>query len=642
MAERANRVRARGRWLAALLVPIAVAAAARAAGAREVSVPVRIDHTFLRQILVTQVFRQAGESVRTWDDGSGCNFLELAAPKVDEQEGKLRVTARVEARVGKAIGSKCLTPIDTKGVVELLEDPVLDPALPVVRFHVVDSNLYDGDGKKSLARGTLWDWVKKYVHPRLEDVTIDLQSPLAELRGFLPLVLPAASADRAQSLLDSVALRNVRVIPTGIEMDLDFATPAPGLAALPEETPAPEPTLGSEELKRWEATLQRWDAFLTFIVKQAGGDTQATELRHALLDVLLEGRYDLLEALRPATPGAPDPVPGLFLKTWARLGPVLRQLSLGLPGEGALRYLSFITAADALQALDQIGPEVGLDISADGLRRLARIVAPAQAEDPLAYRPGVDPELRRLFGFGEPLPPPEENPDVDGGDDADPQAGKGTPLASRFSLRLAALAWAADEPGLPAIVARLNRWAPTPDEIERYLPLVRDLLDRTSAKTQEAGRLKPELRELYRPLVLATAWQETCWRQFVKHGDRLKPIRSPAGAVGLMQVNQLVWRGFYDQGGLASDIGYNARAGSEILARYLVDYVVAAGAPAAHDPDALARRTYAVYNGGPAALTRHGRPQASRGARRRDRAFSDKYRRVKSGDDLAVIECYRG
>ena len=38
------------------------------------------------------------------------------------------------------------------------------------------------------------------------------------------------------------------------------------------------------------------------------------------MDVLLDGRYDVLEALSEPTPGAPDPVPALFLRTWDRLG----------------------------------------------------------------------------------------------------------------------------------------------------------------------------------------------------------------------------------------------------------------------------------------------------------------------------------
>ena len=54
--------------------------------------------------------------------------------------------------------------------------------------------------------------------------------------------------------------------------------------------------------------------------------------------------------------------------------PLMREISVQSPERNLLPFLSFITAADALKALDRLGPEVGLDISADGLRRLARLL----------------------------------------------------------------------------------------------------------------------------------------------------------------------------------------------------------------------------------------------------------------------------
>ena len=47
---------------------------------------------------------------------------------------------------------------------------------------------------------------------------------------------------------------------------------------------------------------------------------------------------------------------------------------------------------------------VGIHITPETLRQLARLVLPAKAGDPLAYDLALDPELRRIFGFGAPLP----------------------------------------------------------------------------------------------------------------------------------------------------------------------------------------------------------------------------------------------
>jgi Transglycosylase SLT domain len=584
------------------------------ARAREVVVPLQLDDAFLRQALLTQVYTGPEHTVRVWDDGSGCNFLILSDPQVDAATGRLRIRSGGKARVGTPVGTRCLTVLDWSGTVEVEEEPALDPALPIVRFHVVDSNLCGADGKKRVT-GTLWDWTKAYVHPRLEAVTIDLNQPLTELRAFLPLVLPSESAEQTTHLLDSIALARPRMVETGLTIDLHIDV-AEAAAAAPT-APAPEPTLTEDEVARWEAAWQRWDAFLTFVSKQAATDTAAAAQRQALFDVLIDARYDILWVLRPSSANEPDPVPGLFVKTWTRLAPVLRDLSLGLPGEGALRYLAFIAAADALRAINDLGPASGLDISADGLRRLARMIAPATAEDPVAYSDAVDPALRDVFGFGAPLPAAVDNPDVD------------------LSWWMPARAWAASD------ISRLNRWVPTLDDLGEYLPLVQDLLEQTASRTLAKQTLDQQFHQLYHWLVLATAWKESCWRQFVRAGERIKPILSPVGAVGIMQVNQRVWRGFYDPKGLSQDISYNAMAGAEILLRYLRDYAIAKGEhTVTGDVDNLARATYAVYNGGPGHLTRYRTRSGDKGLRMIDESFWDKYRKIKSGQVLAVAECY--
>ena len=140
----------------------------------------------------------------------------------------------------------------------------------------------------------------------------------------------------------------------------------------------------------------------------------------------------------------------------------------------------------------------------------------------------------------------------------------------------------------------------------------------------------------------ATAWQESCWRQFVKRSGKLVPLTSSVGSVGIMQVNVAVWRGFYEVNGLKRDIAYNARAGGEILSRYWTDYAVRArrGQRKGGGADALARATYAAYNGGPGQLVALSPEGPAKRERQIDDDFFAKYRRMKSGDDLAVVECY--
>lgn len=654
-----------------LLEALPLAGTARA---RDVTFPIRVDERFLEAQLVRTVYVDPGETAQVFDDGSGCNSLVLSAPEITAESGRLRLRTAGEARFGVAAAGRCLLPLEWRGIVELVEEPWLEADTPTVRFVVVDSRLRDDDGGEPLVTGMLWGWIKRYVNPRLE-MRIDLQQPVDELRRVLPAFGVATPGSALDGALASVALDGVTVDPGEVEVLVRLQVPETAPAS-PAPSDAPVAPLSAEELARWRETLLQWDGFLTFVIKVTGGDTRVAALRDALFGILLAERYALVEALASPDASVDDPVRPLFLRAWTRLAPVLREVGDGLPAEQAMRYLSFVSAGDALQALDQLGPESGVEMSADGLRRLARIVAPAATGDPLEHGAEVDPELRALFGFGPPLPAPEDNPDVetdppldeptpgspspaptpatggspDGGatpasapSPVDEPPAASAPSFTRW-LALGGVAWAADLPD-PApdreLVKRLNSWAPTRADITEYAPLAKQLLDTVTSWLLARHDIDPAHASVFRALVPATAWKESCWRQYVQRGGKLATLTSPAGAVGIMQVNVAVWRGFYDANGLKRDVAYNARAGGEILSRYWTDYAVARGELAkGGGADALARAAYAAYNGGPGQLTRYRQKGRPRRERQVDQDFFAKYQRMKAGDALAVVECY--
>lgn len=698
-------------------LPAAVAALTLAAGsaqARDVTFPIRLDDRFLTLELARNAFNDPDGTAHVFDDASDCNSLVLFEPAVEARPGALRVRSQGEARFGVSAGGRCLLPLSWSGQIELVEEPRLERDAPVVRFVVTDSRLLNDDGGEPLFSGTLWGWVKDYVHPRLE-TRIDLAQPVAQLRETLPAFGVGAPGSGLDAALASVRLDGVELSDGMVQVRVRVTLPdRPDASATPEPTGTVAP-LSAEELRRWQQALQQWDAFLTFVVKVTGSDTQILALRRTLLSILLDERYAVADALASPDAAVHDPVRPLFLRAWTRLAPAVREVADGLPADQALRYLSFVSAGDALEALDQLGPESGIEISADGLRRLARLMAPSPTEDPLAFVPGVDPELRGLFGFGPPLPAPEENPDVDAeagaarGDDEQPAptatssappaaASSPAPDASATSaappaapqpapdsrptaaapdaaathpaadatappdavvapspapspagtptswLRdlLGGTAWAAELPEPESeLTKRLNAWAPTRADIAEYAPLARRLLDSVTTWLLARNEIDPAHVAVFRALVPATAWKESCWRQYVKRGGKLVPLTSAAGAVGIMQVNVTVWRGFYDPGGLRRDIAYNARAGGEILSRYWTGYAVPRGEAAkGGSVDALARATYAAYNGGPGDLGRYRDKGAARRARAVDQDFFVKYKRMKAGEDLAVADCY--
>jgi hypothetical protein len=229
----------------------------------------------------------------------------------------------------------------------------------------------------------------------------------------------------------------------------------------------------------------------------------------------------------------------------------------------------------------------------------------------VAFSDEVDPELRRLFGF-RPLPPPEIPAGVE-----EPEE----PAPSGPGAWLVGTAWAAGPDALAA-------WLPETGALDAYLARIRGVLDR--ARTDALGDdPATDLAPIYHRLVPATAWQESCWRQFVRAGGRIVPLKSAVGSVGIMQVNVHVWRGLYAPRGLHWDVAYNARAGAEILLYYFRE-----AARGDHDPGSVVRTTYAMYNAGPRA-----RRTRSRGVARVAEARWQKYEALAAEGIEGVAAC---
>jgi hypothetical protein len=350
------------RGLVAIALAVLAAAPARA---RVVEFPIRLDLGFVRQRMVETLFDGKDETTRVWRDASQCNDVALAHPKLSERGGQLHVVADFDARLGAPVGNWCLNATRRQGVLDAALEARLHPTLPIVEFRVVSSELLDPDGKKRFV-GSLWDWVRAQVHPHLETLRLDLYQPMSELKTFLPMLFPGTDLERLKHLIESTALGSVRVADGAITLrvKLDVADPAPRASAAP---PAPEAALSEAEIERWDRAWQSWDGFLTFLVKHSAKDA-GDETRDALRALLLDARQDVNEILESSEPRTGDPVKPLFLKTWTRLAPILRQISTPLPGQAALHYVSLITAADAFAALQDLGPDYGVQLNTDGLR----------------------------------------------------------------------------------------------------------------------------------------------------------------------------------------------------------------------------------------------------------------------------------
>src|SRR5208282_4650451 len=238
----------------------------------------------------------------------------------------------------------------------------------------------------------------------------------------------------------------------------------------------------------------------------------------------------------------------------------------GMLGAHALEFMSFISAGDALFALDQAAPALGMRISAADLRRLAHIMAPDAPGDPLQFNYREDRDLKKLFAVPEPpasrhpieeedVPPsaPGASPSSGGASTAAPDgspSGGSIPLpspgpgasrrASRQIARLAPLllpmlsvlspreAAAAQQekddgpamlPRLQEVADRLYRLVVTEDNAQTYRRDMDLLLDLSAERQLGESAVDADDATTYVMLVRSAAWQESCWRQFVMAGS---------------------------------------------------------------------------------------------------------------------------
>ena len=365
------------------------------------------------------------------------------------------------------------------------------------------------------------------------------------------------------------------------------------------------------------ADWRQFDSFFTFVVKNFG-DVVPANLKDPLGDAFLDSRYELTSAIAPGKGG--NPVPELFVNGWKRLSPIMNQALPALPTQSASLYSTFIGAADKLA----LTGGAGLNLTPDALKGMAKLIAPSSTADPLAYTTGVDAGLRSLLGFGAAPTPGKQSR-------LDQRLLPDRERATAVSLWLGGVALAAE----PA-AGDINQMLPDRNDIERYLTAVRNLLVELSDKIATKTKVSDEHKPLYRQIVFTAAWQESCWRQWIKKGT---PMASTTGDVGLMQVNRNTWRSLYDLKGLNGDIQYNGNAGGEILLYYLTKYAIRKNEDKQPGGN-LARATYSAYNGGPSAVGRYRGVRQSPVWKKVDEAFWEKFQLVSAGNEMAVKSCY--
>ncbi|HEX6267477.1 MAG TPA: lytic transglycosylase domain-containing protein, partial [Burkholderiales bacterium] len=609
--------------LARLLTLCCFVLSAPGALAGRLEIPLRVPLEAVRQALSAQLAASPAGQNAIYRAGP-CRYLDLGTPTLEGVDGHLRLAGPGSAALGVELFGNCQSAAAWRGSMQFTLAPRLDGAGRLLRMRVVDSRLTDGGGESAAELGLIWDLAKRHVHPRLEQFSFDIGGLRAALLAIIRGVAPPERSAELELALAQLQVLEPRVEAAQIVVPIAMEVPDAWLGAPPPadvSNAASAAPLTEAELDLLDQALQPWDAFLVYSVKQVALDSEDSALRRRLFTLLLESRYQLAAVLSGEAAAAGDPLRALFIDAWNELRSILGDAQRdGVLDASLWRYALFIDAGDALLALDRAAPGLGMRLSAGGLRQLARSLRPGETGDPLAYDWALDPELGRLFGV-EDIP-----------------AASPPPARSWLELLIASAHAASGSTAGPAAARKLDRWVPRRDELDAYEARVGELLQKASAtELQRAGLAAPYDR-IYRNMVPATALIESCWRQYVLRRGKVSYLRSAAASVGIMQINQRVWRGFYDVERLRWDTAYNARAGARILMRYMKDYAIPY-AQRSGDLDHVPRAAYAVYNAGPRAVGRFDKPRPHPREKRVDERLWTLYQGIASGGRADLRTC---
>ena len=593
--------------------------------AAEIILPLTLRFDFLKQELTRQFYTRPDAIAPLWYEND-CRYLYLDHPEFSREGQYLRFVSHGAGSAGTPVLNTCLSPLAWRGFLEVRVTPYVTSEWQL-RFQIHASTLYNEDWKKGLLTGVLWDTAIHFVTSDLSTFTLDLTPPREDILSLVRLSVRPAEATQVEAVLRSAVAKTIAVTDRGVRVQIALTVPD-ALVHSPPPPAQPEAPLSPSELEAYHQAMEHWDAFLVFVVKGVGGDIVDPQIREDLIELLLTSRYALLPALSgELTKGTGDPVRQVFLETWNRLHEIMQSADQrGVVGDKILRYVAFINAGDALLALDKAAPGLGIELSADGLRRLARLLRPEATEDPLAYSADTDRTLRTLFGLPAELELSPAQP-------ASPQSNL------ELFRRVALIETAVKEKSLLVTLRqRLDHWVPEMTELSEYRPVVDQLLGITSENALHEVALEAPYHSIYQTLMPATALKESCWRHFQKQGEEVTPLTSPSGSIGLMQVNPHVWRGFYEVTQLKQNPVYNAAAGAEILMRYFQKYGVKEGQQT-KTPLNSARAAYAVYNAGPKAADRYRSKKSTQREQQVDALFWEIYQGFAAEGEVDLYHC---
>lgn len=607
-----------------VLLPLTVQA-----GMQTIAVPMTLDYDLMDALAADTVFTGPEKQAILLGKKDGCQVVMVSDPRFREADGSLFIDMRVHVRYGFSAGHRCLFPVSFNGYLTARQQPVLDPETWQLRFTTLSSHLENRYRQPARLADFIWQRVQELLPGLLAPIVIDLGVPQKELGMFLKAVLPKDKPEEVLTVIQSLRPGPIEIHKNHLSFLQQMDIPE---TIYQKPVPSPPPVFSQKQKKAFIDAWETWDAFMVHMITALAPRALTDDEQDILLDLLLRLRYAFSRELDNPDPDREDFVRKQFIQSWEILSPVFRNHLKEAKTASVLGYLAFFSAADTLMTLDRLGPLLGLDISRQGLHQLAILLA--EDRTPLlTYDPDISPLLIKTLGIGK---------------TSDREAGLGSHLKQALVLFLrtgpVSEAWA-DTMGHD--LGSIREWILDRGSVARYLEKTTSLVTSQTEKLLQKTRIPKTRHAMYHRLALSTAWQESCFRQFIVKNDTITYLRSyNQTSVGMMQINERVWRGIYDQQKLRWDIAYNTMTGCEILElyfnRYAMPWMNRQPEPD-WDDDFVAGMLYAMYNGGPGHLEKYVHRRTQTGSRYlSDRMFQKKWEWVKQGDLGQAGRCLTG
>ncbi|MFH1152724.1 MAG: lytic transglycosylase domain-containing protein [Pseudomonadota bacterium] len=601
------------------------------------SLPMTLDYALLNSLVQVSHFHDYPGVAKVLDEQGSCRRILLSEPRFSHENGRLAFETRVDVKYGKRIFKSCLSPVTWSGYLVVYQTPHIRAQDWTLSFSINDSRLLALDRKPAKIAGVVWDFIKDNVYAYLEAIHVDLGPPVKDMKDFLVPVFSRYQESDALDVIRSIHPGEVAITEKALTITSQVTIPDGMLV----EPAVREQPLTEEEVDAFIDVWETWDTFLVNCLMALAGQPLSQEERQTLLDVILDTRYTFIQELTNPSGRQVDFVREQFVQSWSRLHPVFRHYLKEGSGQSLLGYLAFFTAADALVSLDAIGPSLGIDISREGFTRLIRMLI-ADGRSPRSSPEEENPQLRELLGLA-----PQAVQDSD--DTSSPgMPGMKSGLSSLWKILLQpGTAWAGTGTSLTTqpSLADIKQWIVDRTDYRDYLTRIKELLAATTSTVLKTSALPGEHTDLFRLIVLATAWQESCLKHYLKsRNNSVGYVRSyNNSSVGLMQINERVWKGIYSIKRLRWDIQYNILAGCEILDiyfnRYALRYMKEIGDADTWTDLQLAGSVYAMYNGGPGEFKKFLDRHVTDELYKSDRLFRQKFEWVKAGDWDKLSEC---